>query len=155
MDDISGIMSLTLQDYSDKSVVVFGDTKKHKETLKEMGGKYNANLSVGAGWIFSNKKKDDIQKWVDSMKMCEYDIVIKHKFIGETKTTSVLIYLEKDSHFFHLHYVSDETDTHHILSTDINNNDLFEYIKKKIKESRDIPMHIQDDLNGIISSKTK
>ena len=51
-------MSLTIQNYSERSVVVFGeDTKKYKDKLKELGGKYNSNLSIGPGWIFSIKKK--------------------------------------------------------------------------------------------------
>lgn len=60
--------SITIQDYSERSIVVFGtDTKKYKDKLKEMGGKYNGNLSVGPGWVFSNKKKDDIQSWYDNL----------------------------------------------------------------------------------------
>lgn len=60
--------SITIQDYSDRSIVVFGtDTKKYKDKLKEMGGKYNGNLSVGPGWIFSNKKKEEIQSWYDNL----------------------------------------------------------------------------------------
>lgn len=145
-------MSLTLQDYSDKSVVVFGDTKKYKDALKELGGKYNSNLSVGPGWIFSDKKKEEIQKWVNSMKMSECDVVIKHRFIGETKTTSIVVYLEKESDFFHLHYISDETETRHSLSTNIENNDLFDHIKTKIKDSSQVPTYIQDELNDIINS---
>ena len=60
--------SITIQDYSERSIVVFGtDTKKYKDKLKEMGGKYNGNLSVGPGWIFSNKKKEEIQSWYDNL----------------------------------------------------------------------------------------
>lgn len=61
--------SITIQDYSDRSIVVFGtDTKKYKDKLKEMGGKYNGNLSVGPGWIFSNKKKEEIENWYDKLE---------------------------------------------------------------------------------------
>ena len=50
-------MSIIIEDYSAKSIVVYGDTKVYKDKLKELGGKYNGNLSVGSGWIFSNKRK--------------------------------------------------------------------------------------------------
>lgn len=46
---------LTLVDYSEKAVAVTGDTKAYKSELKAAGGRFNANLSCGAGWIFSKK----------------------------------------------------------------------------------------------------
>lgn len=56
-------MSIIIEDYTVKSIVVYGDTKIHKDKLKELGGRYNANLSVGPGWVFSNKKKEEIMEW--------------------------------------------------------------------------------------------
>ena len=44
---------LTVEDYSEKSIVVRGDTKEHKDALKQLGGKWNSRLRDGAGWIFS------------------------------------------------------------------------------------------------------
>jgi hypothetical protein len=60
-------MSIKVEDYSSKSIVVYGETKIYKEKLKELGGKYNGNLSVGPGWVFSNKKKDEIIEWQKSL----------------------------------------------------------------------------------------
>jgi hypothetical protein len=60
--------SVSIKDYSTYSFVVFGDTKIHKDKLKELGGKYNGKLSVGPGWIFSLDKKDKIQEWYDGLK---------------------------------------------------------------------------------------
>lgn len=60
-------MSIKLEDYSAKCIVVYGDTKVHKEKLKELGGKYNGNLSVGPGWVFSNKKREELMKWKESL----------------------------------------------------------------------------------------
>lgn len=51
---------LTVIDYSEKAVAVIGDTKAVKDRLKEMGGRFNAKLSCGPGWIFSKSKKDEI-----------------------------------------------------------------------------------------------
>ncbi len=47
--------------YSDKSFVVRGNTKKHKDKLKEFGN-YNPNLIGGPGWIFSNRHKNNVEK---------------------------------------------------------------------------------------------
>jgi len=53
-----------LSKYSEKSFVVTGNTKDHKEELKEMGGRYNAKLSCGSGWIFSFNRKEQVESWV-------------------------------------------------------------------------------------------
>lgn len=46
---------LTLVDYSEKAVAITGDTKAYKNELKAAGGRFNAKLSCGPGWIFSKK----------------------------------------------------------------------------------------------------
>ena len=47
-------------EYSEKSFALIGEqTKQIKDKLKEYGN-YNRHLKCGAGWIFSNKKKDDV-----------------------------------------------------------------------------------------------
>ena len=48
---------LQMVDYSEKAVAVVGDTKPHAGKLKELGGRFNARLKCGAGWIFSKKKE--------------------------------------------------------------------------------------------------
>ena len=58
--------SIRIQNYSDKSFVVYGDTKEFKEVLKKLGGKWNRNLSGGPGWIFPNNYRDDVNKWFHS-----------------------------------------------------------------------------------------
>lgn len=52
---------LRMVDYSEKAVVVVGDTKAVKDLLKSMGGRFNARLSCGAGWVFSKKKTDELK----------------------------------------------------------------------------------------------
>jgi hypothetical protein len=51
---------LTIEDYTGKSVVVQGDTRKYKEDLKKLGGKYNGRLKNGPGWIFPKTSESDI-----------------------------------------------------------------------------------------------
>lgn len=52
--------SILISNYSDKAIVVRGDTKAIKEALLKLGGKWNTGLKGGAGWIFPLKKKDDV-----------------------------------------------------------------------------------------------
>ena len=61
--------SVIIKDYSAYSFVVYGDTKVHKDRLKELGGRYNGKLSVGPGWVFSLDKKDVVQEWYDNLKV--------------------------------------------------------------------------------------
>ena len=58
--------NITISDYSDKAVIVRGDTKAYKDTLQTLGGIWNPNLKDGAGWVFSIKKKEDLEKWLKS-----------------------------------------------------------------------------------------
>ena len=52
---------LEIVDYSEKAVAVTGDTRAHAYKLKELGGRFNARLKCGAGWIFSKKKEQEIR----------------------------------------------------------------------------------------------
>jgi Large polyvalent protein associated domain 29 len=54
---------IEVADYSDKSFVVYGNTRPIKETLKSLGGKFNMYLKASggftfAGWIFPMAKKE-------------------------------------------------------------------------------------------------
>jgi hypothetical protein len=51
-------VDVKIVDYSEKSFVVIGNTKPIKETLKQLGGKFNMYLTCGCGWIFPNTKKE-------------------------------------------------------------------------------------------------
>lgn len=57
-----------LIDYSEKAVALFGDTKPIKDTLKELGGRFNPCLSVEgakvAGWIFPKTKRELLEKLI-------------------------------------------------------------------------------------------
>jgi hypothetical protein len=60
-------------DYTEKSFVVFGeDTKNHKDKLKELGGRYNPNLTHPvtkekmSAWIFSNKQKEKVKSYMEN-----------------------------------------------------------------------------------------
>jgi len=53
--------------YTDKSFTVSGSTKDHKEKLMALGGKYNPHLKTGPGYIFGNKKEDEVREFIESI----------------------------------------------------------------------------------------
>jgi hypothetical protein len=50
--------------YSDKSFKLCGNTRPHKDKIKDIGGRYNPNLTGGSGWIFKNNEKGKVNKWI-------------------------------------------------------------------------------------------
>ena len=40
------------------------ESKKMKEELELLGGKFNYNLKCGKGWVFSKKKLELVQKLI-------------------------------------------------------------------------------------------
>ena len=59
---------LTIQEYTGVSVVVQGDTRKYKEDLKKLGGKYNGRLKNGPGWIFPKSSEGDLMSFINKGK---------------------------------------------------------------------------------------
>jgi len=60
---------LQVVEYSNKAIAVIGDTKPHKELLKQCGGKFNKRLEIDgqkvAGWIFSKKAENQVRKMLN------------------------------------------------------------------------------------------
>jgi len=54
-------VTVKIVDYSDKAFAVIGETKPIKDTLRSLGGSFNAHLKCGAGWIFSKKRLQAIE----------------------------------------------------------------------------------------------
>jgi hypothetical protein len=55
---------LIISNYTERSIVVTGDTISHSKALKELGGSFNPKLRVGAGWIFSKARKESIENYI-------------------------------------------------------------------------------------------
>lgn len=51
---------LQVVEYSAKCFVITGPTREIKDTLKKLGGKFNARLSCGAGWVFPATKRTEV-----------------------------------------------------------------------------------------------
>jgi hypothetical protein len=54
--------SITVEQYSEKAIVVRGNTIPYKEKLLSAGGKWNKLLKGGEGWIFPLTKKPFVEK---------------------------------------------------------------------------------------------
>jgi hypothetical protein len=54
--------SLTIVDYSDKAIVVVGDTYANRVKLRSLGGKYNKWLKCGEGWVFPKTMEARIKR---------------------------------------------------------------------------------------------
>lgn len=71
---------MELLDYTDKSFVVVGETKSIKDKLKELGGRYNPNLTHPeskermSAWIFSKKQKEKVQDLIQNISTTEQKI---------------------------------------------------------------------------------
>jgi hypothetical protein len=68
------VTPITVEQYSEKSFVVRGDTFTHKTKLSELGGKWNKSLTdkttqakFGA-WVFSNSKRVQVDELISSFK---------------------------------------------------------------------------------------
>lgn len=61
-------LNLDLVDYSEKAIALFGDTKEIKDSLKELGGRFNKFLTHDGekkcGWIFSKTKTSQVQQLI-------------------------------------------------------------------------------------------
>ena len=88
--------SVIIKDYSAYSFVVYGDTKVHKDRLKELGGRYNGKLSVGPGWVFSLDKKDVVQEWYDNLKVDGNDGGASHNEIEALRKENAELKKELD-----------------------------------------------------------
>lgn len=59
---------LKIEEYTDRSIVVNGETRKYKEDLKKLGGKYNGNLKNGPGWIFPKSAENSVKTFIKEGK---------------------------------------------------------------------------------------
>lgn len=57
--------ALNIIDYSAKCFVITGDTKQVKDDLKKLGGKFNARLSCGPGWVFSVSQRGKVEEYLN------------------------------------------------------------------------------------------
>lgn len=72
-----------VEKYTERSIVVRGDTRQYKECLKKLGGKYNSRLRGEPGWIFSKSKQEDVVNFIKKGERLSTEEEIKE---GEKRT---------------------------------------------------------------------
>ena len=84
---------LVKDNYTDKSFAVYGETKKYKDSLKNLGGKFNKNLKLGddvaAGWIFSKKSLEKVMEFVQKANSGEVNVVSSELPSTSSSSTSL------------------------------------------------------------------
>lgn len=94
---------LKIEEYSEKSIVVRGNTKNRIQAMKDLGGLYNARLRDGAGWIFSKNKRGDVESYISKLEKGEvsgvpYDIKSdkpSNSAVALKSEDRIIAYLEK------------------------------------------------------------
>lgn len=87
---------MEISDYSEKAIVLRGEkTKDCMEGLKEMGGKYNAVLKGGPGWIFPKTKREVLEKFVNEGVVTKSEYSKTYKPSEAVKRYSVNNYKDK------------------------------------------------------------
>lgn len=73
-------------EYSEKSFALVGaKTKELKNELAALGGSFNFRLTCGAGWIFSNKKRAEVDQFLAKLGLVQIEAIFaeaKERFEG-------------------------------------------------------------------------
>lgn len=78
--------NVRIVDYSEKAVAVYGDTKQLADTFRSMGGYFNARLREGVGWVFSKRKRDELEAILKPYQVTKH--VIPEKAIPSSPVVS-------------------------------------------------------------------
>lgn len=65
----SELSNIEIVDYSERAIAVIGDTKPIKEKLKAAGGRFNAKLTCGAGWVFPKKSIEKVRNIINGLRI--------------------------------------------------------------------------------------
>jgi hypothetical protein len=55
-------MGFTLNEYSEKAIMLTGETKEYRDELKAMYGKW---MPKKEGWVFSKKRRAQLEEWIN------------------------------------------------------------------------------------------
>jgi len=67
-------MSVSIEDYSEKCILLKGETKVFKKHIMDIGGKWNGTLK---GWVFPKTKKDTVKELTDKINNGKIEPVIE------------------------------------------------------------------------------
>jgi len=65
-------MSVTVDFYSEKAIVVRNTLEHHGPIMEQLGGTFNEKLRGGRGWIFSKFKMSQVRNIVDKLNSGQY-----------------------------------------------------------------------------------
>jgi hypothetical protein len=65
-------MSITVDFYSEKAIVVRNTLEHHGPIMEQLGGTFNEKLRGGRGWIFSKFKMTQVRNIVDKLNSGQY-----------------------------------------------------------------------------------
>lgn len=92
-----GFADVDIEDYTEKSIVVRGiGTKRISSDLKELGGKYNPKLKGGPGWIFSKKKRSEIERLISGKSPEKKHIEIDDEIHERVRKICIRFYTDTD-----------------------------------------------------------
>lgn len=55
------ISNVHIVDYSEKAIAVYGDTRQLADSFRSLGGYFNTRLKEGPGWVFSKKRRSEVE----------------------------------------------------------------------------------------------
>ena len=90
--------NIYIENYSEKSFVLRGETQDLKEEIKKLGGKWSIgftdkkNGEKFAAWLFFMNKKSDIEKWLNELKKSDNKSEVKK---SDNKSEDILSRLLK------------------------------------------------------------
>lgn len=111
--------TITVEQYSEKAIVVRGNTVPYKDKLLSIGGKWNKMLKGGEGWIFPLTKKHVVEKMlseppsvhdndnesnndVDNSSVKKKDYVARTSRVNSNMSSSEIVLTKKE----YLHLIS-------------------------------------------------
>lgn len=60
--NVPTIPNVHIVDYSEKAIAVYGDTRQLADSFRSLGGYFNARLKEGPGWVFSKKRRSEVEE---------------------------------------------------------------------------------------------
>ena len=129
---------LTVEQYSEKSIVVRGNVKldKYKEVFEKLKGLYNANLRGKDGYIFSLSKRNQIEKIVEQLNKGTFDYSTLRDTSSNFKdTVPIKDFLSLVSRVEKLEYIINNLQ-HQKINKKIENNETYKTEKKEKIESK-------------------
>jgi hypothetical protein len=87
-------MSITIENYSDKAIIVKGKTEYFKDKFEELKGTWNENLK---GWFFSKNKEEKVKELIKKIENREIKpkTTEDKKFVSHSEYLSLVMRIEK------------------------------------------------------------